>query len=83
MKKLSFIFYSFFLATACASAKTVSLRAGKADAFVAKNFPNADIPGDVAGKFTYGGGKIGHGECHVPAMGERSDGAVSTCKLVY
>jgi hypothetical protein len=69
-----------------AQALTAHLRGAKADAFVARHFPNADIPGMVQGRFTYGGfhhRRRGRATCNVPAMGARSDGAVSTCTVVY
>ena len=69
-----------------ALAAPVHLKGAKADAFIAKYFPNADIPGPVAGSFTYvkGGHKaVGHANCNVPAMGGRSNGDVSTCTVVY
>ena len=69
-----------------ALAHPVRLKGGVADAFIAKNFPNAEIPGDVSGAFTYvrhGRKHVGHAKCNVPAMGARSDGAVSTCTVWY
>jgi hypothetical protein len=75
------------LASASASfANPVTLKGKAAEAFIAKNFPKADIPGDVAGVFTYahhGGRRTGRAQCSVPAMGARSEGAVSTCKVWY
>jgi len=74
------------LSASPAYALTTHLKGEKADAFIAKYFPNADIPGPVQGKFTYVKGRhkvIGRATCNVPAMGARSDGAVSTCTVVY
>jgi hypothetical protein len=72
---------------ACPSqARTVHLRGDRADAFIAAHFPDAEIPGPVHGRFTDGAPhhrRRGRAVCFVPAMGARSDGAVSTCKLVY
>ncbi|RBP05124.1 hypothetical protein DFR50_13613 [Roseiarcus fermentans] len=69
-----------------AFADPVALNGKAADAFIATSFPNADIPGPVDGKFTYardGQQHVGHAKCFVPAMGARSEGAVSTCKVWY
>jgi hypothetical protein len=70
-----------------AHAQAVRLRGPAADAFVAKYFPNADVPGRVKGQFTYTSksGRKGSGvaKCDIPAMGARSDGAVSLCKVIY
>jgi len=55
-------------------ALTTHLKGEKADAFIAKYFPNADIPGPVQGKFTYVKGRnkaIGRATCDVPAIGWR------------
>jgi hypothetical protein len=64
----------------------VVLKGHSADAFISTHFPNAVIPGDVTGKFAYdrhGRKRVGHAKCNVPAMGARSDGAVSTCTVWY
>jgi hypothetical protein len=70
-----------------ALAKTVMLKGHAADAFIARHFPNADIPGPVRGYFRYVDSrhhhKRGYATCNVPAMGARSDGAVSTCRVRY
>jgi hypothetical protein len=70
-----------------AYAQAVKLRGPAADSFVAKYFPNAAVPGRVKGQFTYtnkrGGRVTGLAKCDVPAMGARSDGAVSLCKVLY
>jgi len=69
-----------------AHAFTRHLRGASADAFIAQHFPNASIPGPVEGSFSYGVGRhkrLGRATCNVPAMGARSDGAVSTCIVLY
>lgn len=74
---------------ACASpsfAHPVTLEGKAAEAFIARRLPNAVIPGDVSGTFAYvrnGVSRTGHATCSVPAMGARSEGAVSTCKVWY
>jgi hypothetical protein len=69
------------------NARTMILKGDAADAFVSKHFPNADIPGPVEGPFVYlnrmGRRTKGFARCSVPAMGARSDGAVSTCTVKY
>jgi hypothetical protein len=67
-----------------AFAKPMVLKGAAADAFIAKHFPDAEIPGDVSGKFTYVHDHrniVGRAKCSVPAMGARSDGAVSECTV--
>jgi hypothetical protein len=70
-----------------ANARTIILKGDAADAFISKHFPNADIPGPVEGPFVYlnrmGRRTKGFARCSVPAMGARSDGAVSTCTVKY
>lgn len=69
-----------------AQARTIHLHGKAADDFIARHFPNAAIPGPVKGVFAYRkAGHIRHGQanCNVPAMGARSDGAVSTCRVHY
>jgi hypothetical protein len=70
-----------------AHARAVKLRGPAADSFVAKYFPNAAVPGRVKGEFTYvakrGTRHMGLAKCDIPAMGARSEGAVSLCKVVY
>ena len=70
-----------------ANAKPVVLKGAAADSFIAKYFPDASIPGPVEGAFTYTNKKgrhvKGHAKCDVPAMGARSDGAVSECSVFY
>jgi hypothetical protein len=86
MNRLAFFLAVFGLCASPAYARTVHLRGDEADAFITKNFPDAEIPGEVKGKFTYiehGRRRVGHAKCYVPAMGGRSDGAVSTCTVVY
>jgi hypothetical protein len=71
-----------------ASARTVRLKGDKAvEAFIQKYFPEASIPGPVSGPFKYvdsrGRRRKGDAVCDVPAMGARSDGAVSVCTIHY
>ncbi len=85
--KTAFLFAAALLAMAQpALARPVTLKGAAADAFIAKYFPNAYIPGEVDGPFTairHGRKHVGHAKCNVPAMGARSDGAVSTCAVWY
>ena len=86
MNRLVFFIAAFGLCASPAHARTVHLRGDEADAFITKNFPAAEIPGEVKGKFTYiehGHKRVGHAKYDVPAMGGRSDGAVSTCAVVF
>jgi hypothetical protein len=73
--------------SSAAHAQAVKLRGAAADSFVAKYFPNAAVPGRVKGQFTYanksGQRRTGLAKCEIPAMGARSDGAVSLCKVLY
>ena len=70
-----------------AQAQAAKLRGPAADSFVARYFPNAAVPGPIKGQFTYTnrrGDKVtGLAKCNVPAMGARSEGAVSVCKVLY
>jgi hypothetical protein len=70
-----------------ASARPVKISGAAADAFIAKYFPNASIPGPVSGRFRYldrhGRPHFGRASCYVPAMGGRSEGEVSTCTVRY
>ncbi len=86
MKKLllSLTLCGFFASPAYAV--TVHLHGAQADAFIREHFPHAVIPGPVKGRFPYrsrGLLRHGHANCNVPAMGARSDGAVSTCTVKY
>jgi hypothetical protein len=86
MKKLLLSLVLCGLFASPAYALTLHLKGKKADAFIAKHFPNASIPGPVEGSFTYGVlhyKRYGRASCNVPAMGARSDGAVSTCMVKY
>jgi hypothetical protein len=86
MKKTALAVIAFGIFVLPAQARTALLSGKKADAFVAKHFPNADIPGDVDGRFSYVAGgreRFGRAHCHVPAMGERSNGVVSSCTVRY
>jgi hypothetical protein len=70
-----------------AEARTVRLKGAAAEAFISKNFPKADIPGPVSGRFRYvdarGRTKWGEADCNYPAMGGRSEGDVTTCTVHY
>jgi hypothetical protein len=86
MKKMALAVIALGIFVLPAQARTVHLSGKKADAFIARHFPNADIPGDVDGGFSYvarGCKRFGRAHCHVPAMGERSDGVVSSCTVRY
>ena len=86
MKKLMWSLTLCALFSSPAYALTVHLKGKRADAFIAKHFPKASIPGPVEGSFTYDVlhyKRYGRASCNVPAMGARSDGAVSTCTVVY
>ncbi len=63
MNRLVFFIAVFGLCASPAYARTVHLRGDEADAFITKNFPDAEIPGEVKGKFTYiehGHKRVGH-----------------------
>lgn len=70
-----------------AQAKTKNLSDDSARAFLAKYFPDAEIPGKVSGLFIYvnkhGVKKYGYADCFYPAMGGRSEGFVPTCEVIY
>jgi hypothetical protein len=70
-----------------ANAEAVILKGQAAESFIAKYFPQASIPGPVSGVFSYidkwGRHRKGHARCDVPAMGARSDGAVSRCSVTW
>ncbi len=88
MNRLIFVgVAALIVMSSSAHAQAVKLRGKAADAFVAKYFPNAAVPGPVKGEFTYtnkrGQRHTGLAKCDVPAMGARSDGAVSLCKVLY
>jgi hypothetical protein len=87
MNKLIFASAAIFMTFSSAHAQAVKLRGEAAESFVAKYFPNAAVPGRVKGQFTYtnkrGERLTGLAKCEVPAMGARSDGAVSLCKVLY
>ena len=73
--------------SSAANAQAVKLKGAEADSFVSKYFPNAAVPGLIKGEFTYtnkrGEQAKGLAKCEVPAMGARSNGAVSLCKILY
>jgi hypothetical protein len=86
MKRAILLAAAFIALSAPALAHPMNLTGAAADAFISKHFPNVYIPGDVSGKFAYvhnGRRYAGHAKCNVPAMGARSDGAVSTCSVWY
>jgi len=63
---------------------TRTISEDEADSFIQSNFPNADIPGPVKGKYQYGGKvKKATADCDYPAMGARSAGANVTCDVDY
>jgi hypothetical protein len=70
-----------------ARAKPVVLKDDPAESFIKRHFPDADIPGLVEGAFAYvdksGRRRKGHAKCYWPAMGARSEGAVSTGTVTY
>ena len=70
-----------------AQAKSVTLEGARAEAFIARHFPDADIPGPVSGRFEYitktGQQLKGYADCFVPAMGGRSNGQTSSCDVIY
>jgi len=72
-----------FFAASEAEARHVWYFGAKADAFIAKYLPNASIPGPINQAFTYDHHRHGWASCNVPAMGARSDGAVSECYVKF
>ena len=70
-----------------AQAKNVTLQGARADAFIARHFPDADIPGPIVGRFGYmtqtGQQLKGYADCFVPAMGGRSNGQTTSCDVIY
>jgi hypothetical protein len=87
MNRLIVVGAALVMISSSANAQAVKLRGKAADAFVAKYFPNAAVPGPIKGQFTYtsksGVKERGLAKCVIPAMGARSDGAVSLCKVLY
>jgi hypothetical protein len=87
MNRLIFAGAAIFMTFSSANAQAVKLRGAAADSFVAKYFPTASGPGLIKGQFTYinksGARGSGLAKCVIPAMGARSDGAVSLCKVLY
>jgi hypothetical protein len=88
MKSIAIFVVAMMVVSTSASARTVKIKGDKvAGDFIQKYFPNASIPGPVSGHFTYidnrGRRRKGYADCDVPAMGARSDGAVSECKIHY
>jgi hypothetical protein len=87
MNRLIVASAALVMISSSANAQAVKLRGSAADAFVAKYFPNAAVPGRIKGQFTYtsksGAKGSGLAKCDIPAMGARSEGAVSLCKVLY
>ena len=71
------------LAAGEAQARHVWYFGAKAEAFIARYLPNASIPGPINQAFVYGHHRHGWASCNVPAMGARSDGAVSECYVKF
>ena len=71
------------LAASPAEARHVWNFGAKADAFIAKYLPGASIPGPINQAFVYGHHRHGWASCIVPAMGARSDGAISECYVKF
>ena len=87
MKKLILSAIMMLAIAPLAHAQNLNLDGDKADSFISRHFPDAEIPGPVKGTFQYinknGEKKQGYAECFVPAMGGRSDGQVSSCSVIY
>jgi hypothetical protein len=87
MNKFLLASAALLLVSAATNAEAAILKGAAADSFIAKYFPNAVIPGPVEGAFVYigkwGGNRRGHAKCDVPAMGARSEGAVSRCSVTW
>jgi hypothetical protein len=87
MKKLILLTAMFLAVAPSAFAQEKTLSDAAAESFITRHFPDAEIPGPVKGLFHYvdKNGKVrrGYAECFVPAMGERSDGVVSSCDVIY
>ena len=84
MNRLIVSLAALLVISSSASAQAVKLRGEAADAFVAKYFPNAGAPALIKSTFTYtrknGVKSSGLAKCIIP---ERSDGAISLCKILY
>jgi hypothetical protein len=87
LKKLIVITAMLVVVSPLAKAKNVSLKDEVARAFIHKHFPDAYIPGEVEGNFTYisknGKKKHGYAKCDYPAMGAASEGSVPICSVKY
>jgi hypothetical protein len=87
VKKVIVFATILFAGAPFAYAKNVKLSEAAANSFIERHFPDASIPGPVKGAFQYvdkqGNIRRGHAECFVPAMGSRSEGAVSRCDVTY
>ena len=82
----SFLVMSQFLVSPVFAAN-IQLTGKGAESFIEHHFPDAEIPGQFEGFFSYktksGTEKDGYAKCSYPAMGARSDGAVITCLVKY
>ncbi len=87
MNKIILASVALLFISSSADARAVVLKGQAAESFIAKYFPQASIPGPVSGAFSYvdkrGRHRRGHARCDVPAMGARSDGAVSRCSVTW
>ncbi len=87
MNKLVLASAVLLLVSAATDAEAAVLKGAAADSFIAKYFPNAVTPGPIEGAFVYigkwGRHRRGHARCDVPAMGARSEGAVSRCSVAW
>jgi hypothetical protein len=87
MNKIILASAALLFIASSANAKAAILRGQAAESFIAKYFPQASLPGPVSGGFSYidkrGRHRRGHARCSVPAMGARSDGAVSRCAVTW
>ena len=87
MNRLTLSLAMLVVISSAANAQAVKLKGAEADSFVSKYFPNAAVPSLIKGEFTYtnkrGEQTRGLAKCTIPAMGARSDGAVSLCKILY
>lgn len=62
--------------------KKKQLHGSLADDFINKHFPDAEMPGRVKGTYSYcANKKTAKADCFVPAMGGRSNGVESSCKI--
>ena len=82
----SFLVMSQFLVSPVFAANILLTGKG-AESFIDHHFPDAEIPGQFEGFFSYkskrGIEKDGYAKCSYPAMGARSNGTVTSCSVVY